>query len=736
MALEGQYSIGSHRPVGTEPTGTRQRDGDTTVEGVCGRRVRGIEAGHAPTNVCSMPTERESASDGTGPGPGGDADDSGLAVPTADDIPTPGEISDREEATGHVVWHRKHLRTDDQLALARAVADGDVVCPLFVFDPSFYHADGLACDARVRFLHEAVTSLDRLYAATPGRTVERATRSRDRLAAETPLDPPDSTPAARADAALCPPETPGLTVGYGDPVAVLSAFVDRGWSVLTMATPTSRYGKRRDRRVRNVCGGAVEFVSGDGLVRDTERSRETWQTDIEDWLTDTQHAPRWEDRDTVRVAVDTGLTPALVDAGFDITPTKTKVPTGTHRAGATQLSGFLDRIGSYPGNISAPQDARGGTSGLSPYINFGLLSIRQVHQHVTEHAPACRARSMFTSRLVWNMHYNQKLVDWPGWTERAVNPVLEGRNEDSHDPELVEAWTQGRTGFPMVDASMRCLRRTGWLNFRMRAMCASVFTHILEQPWWIGADWYHHHLIDSDVGINYTQWQSQAGLVGKPSQRVYNPRKQVRDHDPEGEWITEWVPELEALPTEFLDRPERTPLPVQEECGVRIGENYPRPVVDFETRREAFWSRYERTRAEAARALGRPEIARRASFSGGHAAARAIAENHGHDTDEGGTQVTLPDLEDGPAADTGGSGEAAGPREKRSDAGEGTTDDRPVVPSGAGREAGEPSPDDRAAVPEGQSRADDGPNGSDDRDPEHEPGERGETQTTMERFER
>ena len=112
---------------------------------------------------------------------------------------------------------------------------------------------------------------------------------------------------------------------------------------------------------------------------------------------------------------------------------------------------------------------------------------------------------MFTDRLIWNMHYNQKLVDWSGWTDRAVNPALENLNADRHDPKLVSAWKRGETGFPMVDAAMQCLRQTGWLNFRTRATCASFFTHILHQPWWIGADWYHHHLVDSDVGINYTQ---------------------------------------------------------------------------------------------------------------------------------------------------------------------------------------------------------------------------------------
>ncbi len=642
--------------------------------------------------------------------------------PIRSEIPTPEAVCDVECPTGTVVWHRKHLRAEDHRALSEAIVDSDAICPLFVFDPTFYADSGLACDARIRVLEEGVASLDRLYAATPARAIHvEATDSTARLTEMMAGDPPSSTTDIDDTAlgTLRRPEPPGLTVGYGDPVELLSRFVDRGWSVVTMATPTSRYGRRRDGRVQDACGDAVTFVSGDGLVRGEEWPRSDWQTRVNEWLTAPQHVPQWDDHDTVRVTIRTGVTPATVDRYFDITPTKTRVPAGTHRAASTALREFTDRIRSYPGNISAPQDAREGTSGLSPYFNFGLLSIRRAYQYVTDNAPSCRGRDMFESRLVWNLHYNQKLVDWPGWTERAVNPVFEGQNEEHHDGDLVTAWKHGQTGFPMVDAAMRCLRRTGWLNFRMRAMCASVFTHVLHQPWWIGADWYHHHLIDSDVGINYTQWQSQAGLIGKPSQRVYNPRKQVRDQDPDGRWITRWVPELADLPSEFLDRPERTPLAVQHDCGVRVGETYPRPVVDFEARRERFWSRYEKRRPEAARELRRPAIAKRASFSGGYGAARAIADEHGgiEANASDGTQLSLGDVAE---TDTSGAGgdESESVNGNTTVPVEPTTADPPdpergtTVPSGTGQRAGEPSPDDRAAA--SGRRRDDG--SDDDRD--------------------
>lgn len=582
-------------------------------------------------------------------------------APQSDAIP---EVTD-ERAT--VVWHRKHLRTDDQRALAEA-ADGDRVLPLFVFDPTFYTDGGLACDSRIQFLHECLAGLDTQYGALAG----------------------DSNGHDEATDG-------GLTFGHGDPVTILSQFQERGWEIISMRTPTSRYGKRRDRRVADECD--VQFVNGDGLVRGREWSRENWQDHITTWLDEPQND--WHP-DSVRLdSVATGVTPARITEEYEITPTKSKVPDGGVRPAVQRLTEFTEEIHEYPRHISSPVKARTGTSGLSPYINFGVLSVRQVYQHVQNHTPDCRGADMFTSRLVWNMHYNQKLVDWPEWTDTAVNPELRGFNEDRHDPDLVEAWKRGETGYPMVDASMRCLTETGWLNFRMRAMCASFFAHILQQPWWIGADWYHQHLIDSDVGINYTQWQAQAGVVGKPTLRQYNPRKQVRDNDPDGTFIRRYIPALDPLPVEFLDRPERAPLHVQDECGIHIGDEYPRPVVDYESRRETFWDRYQAAIPDAAAALADPQIAKRVSFSGGRGSAYAIADEHGGEntTTRAGSQVGLAEIrqdgdETASALITPGEGEPDG-------------DDRGAVPaemSGTHRQSD--SDDETGSTPADQSNLD------------------------------
>ena len=528
--------------------------------------------------------------------------------------PTPSTLRERTlEATvptvpdgesGTVVWHREHLRVTDQPAVA-AAATADHLLPVFVFDPGFYGGSGLSCDSRIGFLHDCLADLDAQYRAATGAVTGAGGK----------------------------PGT-GLTLAHGDPIEVLERFRDAGWDVVTSATPSGRYGAERDRRAREECD--VSFVDGDGLVRGADNPRDGWQDHVEAWFAADHHT--WDPKAVTVRGVDTGVTIDDIDAAYDVTPTKSKVPEGGTTAARRTLAAFVDRIREYPGAISSPVDAREGTSGLSPYLKFGCLSVRQVFQYVTATAPECRGVEMFASRLFWNKHYEQKLEDWPGWLDTAVNPVLEGFNADRRDDELIAAWKAGETGYPMVDASMRCLAETGWLNFRMRALCVSVYYHVLQQPWWIGADWYHHHLIDSTASINYTQWQSQCGLVGTPTLRLYNPRKQVRDQDPEGEFIREWVPELDPLPDEHLDRPERAPLAVQSECGVTIGETYPAPVVEYESAKQEFRERLRAVRPDAADALARPDVAGRASLSGGRAAAARIAREHGrdnHDNDTG-----------------------------------------------------------------------------------------------------
>ncbi|WP_424018951.1 FAD-binding domain-containing protein [Halorientalis pallida] len=465
------------------------------------------------------------------------------------------------------VWHRDDLRVRDNAALDAAVADGRA-CPIYVVDPQFYRS-GMACDARLRFVHESVADLRRLY--------------RDH----------------GSDLALC----------HGDPGDVLDDLpVDR---IYVNRSVTGRYGRERDERLFD--RPDVRVFADDGIDW-TDRARGDY-----DW---SEQAEAYFERDPIRPPgrlpdnhLESETSVGEIERHYGIEPGKTDVPDGGATAGWDRLTAFVGAITDYPGSISPPARAERNGSRLSPYLAMGCLTPRQVYGYVHENAPAGTGRELFTSRLFWNRHYNQKLADWPGWMERAVNPVYTGLFRDRHDPELVAAWKAGRTGYPLVDASMRALRETGWLNFRMRAMCASFYTYVLQCWWKVGADHFYRHLIDADAAINYTQWQSQSALTGVSPVRIYNPRKQVRENDPDGEFVRAYVPELRGFPTEHLDQPEKAPLAVQEECGIRIGEDYPRPVVELEARRERAREVFGRLADRAEEALSDPEIRRRASLS-------------------------------------------------------------------------------------------------------------------------
>ena len=256
--------------------------------------------------------------------------------------------------------------------------------------------------------------------------------------------------------------------------------------------------------------------------------------------------------------------------------------------GERTLAEFLGVRGHwYSGSISSPLSAAFHGSRLSAHLAWGTLSVRRIYhatqarlKELTEAAePSARqwARSLsaFLSRLHWRDHFTQRLETDPAMEFRAIHPAY--RNlpcED--DPALLAAWEQGRTGFPLVDAVMRCLAATGFVNFRMRAMAVSFACHALHLDWRT----IHPHLArvfrDYEPGIHLSQLQMQAGVVGINTIRVYNPAKQLADHDSKAVFVKRWVPELRAVEVSAIRDHVAAPVP-----------GYVPAVVDFEARTAA-----------------------------------------------------------------------------------------------------------------------------------------------------
>jgi deoxyribodipyrimidine photo-lyase len=387
----------------------------------------------------------------------------------------------------------------------------------------------------------------------------------------------------------------------GEAVATLeSVRRDIGFTMLVAHEETGTgVTYARDRRVRRwACETGVEFLElpQTGVVRRL-RSRDGWNALWEQRM----RAPLAEVRPLPRqLALPPATEGVLGGRELGLTASLSDRQRGGEAEACALLADFLNARGlRYSGGISSPVTAPTACSRLSTHLAFGTLSLRSVWQEserrqrelaanarevadplAAEFARWRRSLRAFQSRLHWHCHFMQKLEDEPELEFRCLQRSAEGLRDAAPRADRLAAWREGLTGYPLVDACMRSVAATGWLTFRMRALVVSFASHTLWLPWRPTGLHLARTFLDFEPGIHWSQMQMQSGTTGINTLRIYNPVKQAREHDPAGVFIRRWLPELADVPTAFIHEPWRMPAGVAAAAGVRVGIDYPLPIVD------------------------------------------------------------------------------------------------------------------------------------------------------------
>jgi deoxyribodipyrimidine photo-lyase len=243
----------------------------------------------------------------------------------------------------------------------------------------------------------------------------------------------------------------------------------------------------------------------------------------------------------------------------------------------------------YSKHIGKPSLSRKGCSRLSPYLTYGNISMRMVYQYTQQNYSTSKNKSAlvnFSSRLHWHCHFIQKFENNCKYEFEPVNPAYTTLIKPKNY-EYITAWQKGQTGIPIVDACMRCLVATGYINFRMRALVVSFFVFNLWQDW-RELHFLARQFLDYEPGIHYPQLQMQSGTSKSSIIRVYNPIKNSEELDSEGIFIKQWVPELQAIPAHLIHEPQKLSLLEQQLYVCEIGKHYPFPIVSLvESRKKA-----------------------------------------------------------------------------------------------------------------------------------------------------
>jgi deoxyribodipyrimidine photo-lyase len=447
-----------------------------------------------------------------------------------------------------VVWFKRDLRVRDHAALhaamRHAVGQDGAVIGLYIYEPKILHSPEFH-PSHLEFINDSLSELSRDLEQIGGKLITRVgeiVEILERLREETAFD-------------------------------ALYSHMETG-NDITFA---------RDRRVKRWCKSRnVPWleVAQYGIMRGSA-PRPHWSTNWED-LMRAETLPVPHRLETPALPLETaGI---LSPTALNLEPNTKSIQAGGSSAGYELLETFLAHRGrEYQRAMSSPEAGWDACSRLSPHIAFGTVSLREVFQRNLEQFDVYKrtditfARSLqsFNKRLHWHCHFMQKLEDEPELEFRNQNRAFDDLREGSFNRDHFDAFCAGQTGFPMIDACVRCLLQTGWINFRMRAMLMSFAAHHLWLHWREVGLFLARHFLDFEPGIHWAQAQMQSAVTGTNTIRMYSAVKQARDQDPSGSFIRRWVPELERVPLPYLHQPETLPPLLH----TMLEPRYPPPIV-------------------------------------------------------------------------------------------------------------------------------------------------------------
>ena len=449
-------------------------------------------------------------------------------------------------------WVRRDLRLADNQALTAALNQAEAVLPVFVLDRALLGSPWVG-EKRLAFLYDGLRSLDHdllqrgsCLVVRSGDPVRVLVNLRREVSAEAVFAEADYSPYARSRDERAARELPiefmlGLTVHAPDDVLKADG------APYTVFTPFSRAWRARP------------------------------------WPGEPLPVPR-------RIATPSGIKSENIP---DAPRQSGLVPFRAGEAEAKRRLAAFTRKALAPYEDDRNRMALAGTSGLSPYLRFGMLSARQAvgaARRAEERAadtPARRSAGVWLNELIWREFYIAVLHHFPRARETAFRPALRGIPWINDRGDFA-AWTEGRTGYPVVDAAMRQLLRTGWMHNRARMIAASFLTKDLLIDWRWGERHFMQHLVDGDPASNNGGWQWAAGTGtdAAPYFRVLNPVLQGARFDPDGAYVRRFVPELAKVPAKYIHNPWTMPAELQRQAGCRIGKDYPAPLVDHKLARE------------------------------------------------------------------------------------------------------------------------------------------------------